>query len=158
VLLVLAGTALVVLALTTLNWYVTESGVDTAGNGFRFDDLHHNVDQLGGVPVARAYFGWLAWTALGAVVAVGLAANVRTRLADGLRVLGFLLGVVGTLATYYAVDQLFHAVSVAGGSRSVWHNSTFGLWLALGGYLLAGLGASRGPFRERPDGSATIRR
>ena len=147
IVLTLAGAGLVLASIVALNWYAVENGVDSAGSGFGFHELNHNVEQLGGLPIARAYFTWLAPVLLMAVTMLGVLANVVSPITDWLRFLGFLAGVAGTATTYYAVDQLFHAQRLAGGSGSVWHNSTFGLWGALAGFLLAAAGAFLGPRR-----------
>ncbi|HEV7205007.1 MAG TPA: hypothetical protein VGN18_10370 [Jatrophihabitans sp.] len=144
---VVIGGTFVVLAILGLSWYAVEDGADTAGSGFTFADLKANADQLS-APIASAYFDWLAWALLVAVVLVGFAATLPTKVADVLRVLGFFLGVVGVAATFYALAQLFNAQRAAGGSdHGVWHNSTLGTWAALGGFLLAGIGAVLGPRR-----------
>lgn len=145
----LTGTALVLASIVGLDWYAAGDGVDSAGSGFGFHGLSHNVDQLGGLPIARAYFTWLAPVLLMAVTMLGIIANVISPITDWLRFLGFLAGVAGVAATYYAVAQLFHAQHLAGGSGSVWHNSTVGLWAALAGFLLAGVGAFVGPRQDR---------
>lgn len=147
--LTLFGSALVYVSITSFNWYAVEKGADRAGSSFDYHDLRHNVDQLDGLRIAHAYFNWLAWVLLAAVAALGLAASIPSRASDWLRFLGFTAGAAGTAGTYYAIDQLFHAVGAAGGSSSVWRNSTVGLWAALGGYLIAAFGASLGPRRDR---------
>jgi hypothetical protein len=147
--LTLAGAALVLLSIVRLNWYAADNGVDSAGSSFGYHELYHNVEQLGGLPIARAYFTWLAPLLLMAVAMLGVMSNLVSPLSDWLRFVGCLAGATGTAATYYAVDQLFHAQRLAGGSGSVWHNSTVGLWAALIGFLLAGTGAYLGPHRVR---------
>jgi hypothetical protein len=149
ILLTLAGAALVLASIVAFDWYAAGTGVDSAGSGFGFHELGHNVEQLGGLPIARAYFTWLAPVLLMAMTMLGIIANVISPMADWLRFIGFLSGVAGTAATYYALDQLFHAQHLAGGSGSVWHNSTVGLWAALAGFLLGAVGAYLGPRRER---------
>jgi hypothetical protein len=146
--LTLAGAALVLASIVGLTWYAVDRGADSAGSGFGYHELFHNVEQLGGLPIARAYFTWLAPVLLMAVTMLGIVANVVSPISDWLRFLGFLAGVAGAAATYYAVDQLFHAQRLAGGSGSVWHNSTFGLWAALAGFLLAAFGAYAGPRQD----------
>ena len=158
ILAVLAGGALVLAAFSVLTWYRGGGGADSAGSS-GFTDLRHNVDQLQ-VPIAAAYFDWLSWALLIGVVVVGAAASLpspaapssgspvrRVPAADGLRVLGFRLGLAGAAATFYAMDQLFHAQGEAGGTSGIWHNSTYGLWAALAGYLIAAVAAARGPPR-----------
>lgn len=143
--LVVAGTALVVLAVASLQWYRVSRGTDVAGSGFTFRDLQQDADELG-APVAAAYFNWLAF-ALGLAVAVaGILANVPNPLSGLLRVLGFLVGIAGVVGTYYALAQLFDAQHAAGGTaHSVVDNASYGLWSALAGFLLAGIGAALGP-------------
>src|SRR5579875_1363580 len=53
--LVVAGAALVVLAVASLQWYRATGTADVPGSGFTFRDLQQNADQLG-TPVASAYF------------------------------------------------------------------------------------------------------
>jgi hypothetical protein len=149
ILVTLTGAALVLASIVALDWYAADTGVDSAGSGFGFHELSHNVEQLGGLPIARAYFTWLAPVLLMSVTMLGIIANVISPITDWLRFIGFLAGVAGTAATYYAVDQLFHAQHLAGGSGSVWHNSTVGLWGALAGFLLGAVGAYVGPRAER---------
>ncbi len=135
------GTIAAAVSFTSLHWYSVDSATDTAGDGFTFDDLHGNADQLG-APVAAAYFDKLAWGLVAVVVLLGLAARLPTVLAPLLRVLGFLAGVLGLALTYYALAQLFDAQQVAGGSaHGVLHNAGPGLWLAGGSYGLLALGA-----------------
>jgi hypothetical protein len=149
--LTLVGAALVLLSIVRLNWYAVDNGADSAGSGFGYHELYRNVAQLGGLPIARAYFTWLAPMLLMAVTMLGVMSNLVSPLSDWLRFVGFLAGVAGVAATYYAVAQLFHAQHLAGGSGSVWHNSTVGLWSALIGFLLAGIGAYLGPHRVRAE-------
>ncbi|HET6875942.1 MAG TPA: hypothetical protein VFH38_00280 [Jatrophihabitans sp.] len=145
--LVLLGTALVVASLVALTWYSVTAKADVAGNGFTFPDLRANADQLN-APVASAYFDWLAWALVIGAAVVGIVANIPTRAADVLRVLGFLAGVAGVIGTYYAMAQLFYAQHAAGGStHGVWHNSNLGLWCALAGFALLAIGAVWGPGR-----------
>jgi hypothetical protein len=111
-----------------------------------FSKLHDSSEQLGGAGVASAYFGWLAWVLLLASIVVGVAANVPSPLADGLRVGGFVVGVIGVGGTYYALAQHFNAT---GSAHNVFHNATWGVWAALVGFLLAAVGAVLGPRRSR---------
>lgn len=145
VVLVVVGAALVALSIATLQWYRVDHGVDVAGTGFTFHNLQQNADQLN-APIAAAYFNWLAFTLGAAVTVIGLLANVRLPANGPLRVLGFLCGVGGVVGTYYALAQLFYAQHAAGGSKhGVLHNATYGVWCALAGFALAGLGAALGP-------------
>jgi hypothetical protein len=139
--LVLVGVGLVVASFVKLNWYLSEGGADSVGDR-GFHALRHTVDTLGGTPIAGAYFDWLGWALLAGVLVIGIFANLPGPISDVLRVVGFLIGLAGSAATFYGLEQLLHA---EGSSSSVWHNSSYGLWTALGGYLIAAVGASLGP-------------
>jgi hypothetical protein len=142
--LVVAGAALVLVAFRFLDWYDSRATADAAPS-ITFDDLHRSADQLGGTGAATAYFDWLAWVLLIALVAAGVAANVPLPIADVLRVTGFLLGTLGVAATFVAIAQL----QGSGGAvkHSVFYNSTWGLWLALVGFAFGAVGAALGPRR-----------
>ena len=141
--LVLLGALLVLLSFRFLDWYDVPASADSSGD-VTFSKLHASAEQLGGAGVATAYFAWLAWVLLLAVIVVGVAANVPSPAADGLRVAGFLVGALGVAGTYYALAQHFDAT---GSTHDVLHNSTWGLWAALLGFLIAAGGAGLGPRR-----------
>ncbi len=123
VVLVLLGAALVLVSFRFLDWYEVVRRADSAGN-VTFATLHSNADQLSGVGVATAYFDWLAWLLLILLIGVGIAANLSVPMTDALRVTGFLLGVVGAAATYFAIAQLHDAQVAAGAQKhSVFYNS-----------------------------------
>jgi hypothetical protein len=146
--LIVVGALAVLLALRYLDWYdVTDTATDSSGN-VRFASLHSSADQLGGAGVATAYFDWLAWTLLLAVVVVGGLANAPWPPADGLRVAGFFLGVLGVVATWYALAQHFNAT---GSRHSVFYHSTWGVWGALAGFAITAVGAVLGPRTDRTD-------
>jgi 4-hydroxybenzoate polyprenyltransferase len=108
------------------------------------------VDSFGGLGAASAYFDWLAWTLLVGVIVFGAIGSVGSRLSAPARVLGFLCGFGGTVATFYALLQYFDAQADAGADRhSPLYNSSWGLYCAGIGFLVAGLGAARGPGPDR---------
>ena len=149
--LLLVGAVATAVSFVTLHWYSVDTAADSAGEGFTFADLHSNADQLG-APVAIAYFDKLAWGLVAVVVLLALAARLRSPIAPGLRVLGFLVGMSGVALTFYALAQLFDAQHVAGASaHGVLHNAGPGLWVACAGYALLALGAVFGPVRGRSD-------
>jgi hypothetical protein len=144
--LVLAGTALLIVSFRVLDWYSVAQHVADRPSRITFGTLHGNADQLTGAGAAPVYFDWLAWALLVAVLALGVAANLPLSLADPLRVLGFLAGVVGLAATYFAIAQLHNAQVAAGAQKhNVFFNSTWGMWAAFIGFALAGIGAALGP-------------
>jgi hypothetical protein len=147
-LLVVVGAALVVAAFGGLQWYKADGGNNVAGLGFTADDLKANADSLGAA-VAGAYFDWLALTLLVVGGVAALAANVPSPVCDPLRVVAFTVGLLGVIATYYALAQLFNAQQAAGGSaHTVLHNASFGVWAALLGFALITLGGALGPRRR----------
>ncbi len=149
IVLVLVGGVLLVVAFRLLDWYtVAQHAADRPGR-ITFGTLHGNADQLSGAGAANAYFDWLAWVLLIAVVLVGVAANVPTPFTDPCRVAGFLLGVVGAAATYFAIAQLHNAQVAAGAVKhNVFYNSTWGMWAAFIGFVVAAIGAALGPSRR----------
>jgi hypothetical protein len=146
--LVLAGAVLVLISFRFLDWYEVAHRADSAGD-ITFSTLHGNADQLSGAGTATAYFDWLSWLVLILLIGVGMAANLGAPKTDALRVAGFLLGLVGAAATYFAIAQLHNAQVAAGAERhSVFYNSSWGLWGAFTGYLIAAAGAAIGPRAE----------
>ena len=148
---VLAGALVTLASFRLLDWYDTPArGADSAASS-TFGDLRDNADQLSGAGTATAYFDWLAWVLLIALVCIGVCANLPVRPADPLRIAGTVVGVLGVAATYLAVSQLHDAQVAAGGERhSAFYNSTWGLWLALAGFACGAVGAVLGPRRARP--------
>jgi hypothetical protein len=143
--LAIVGAALVLVAFRFLDWYDVAGGTDSAGNA-TFGKLRSTADQLGDAGAARAYFDWLSWVLVIALVVAGIAANLPVPAADGLRVVGFLVGLIGAGATYFAIAQLHNAQVSAGAEKhNLLYNSTWGLWTAFAGYLLGAIGAGLGP-------------
>lgn len=144
--LVLAGALLALVSFRFLDWYdVSPDAADSAGS-VTFARLHTGADQLKDAAIATAYFDWLAWALLLALIVVGVAANLPTALADPLRVAGFVVGLLGVASTYYAVAQYFDAT---GTDHNVLHNASWGVWAALTGFLVGAVGAGFGPRRSR---------
>ena len=139
-----AGAVLCAISFAVLPWYSVTGVADSAGEGFRFADLHANADQLA-APVAAAYFDRLAWGLVGIVVVLALAARALAVAGAVLRVTAFLVAVAGLVLTYYSLAQLFNAQRIAGGSaHSVVHSASYGLYLAFVGYLTMAAGAIMG--------------
>jgi hypothetical protein len=151
VLLLFPGAGLLAAARFGLRWYsvdVPRGGINVAGDSFTFTDLHQNAAALDAT-VSGWYFTWFGPTLAIAAVVLTAAANRPTRAADPLRVLAFLVAVLGLVATYYALAQLFNTQTAAGGSaHSVWHNSSYGLWAALAGFALLAVAGVIGPHRS----------
>ncbi|HZC72316.1 MAG TPA: hypothetical protein VE442_16595 [Jatrophihabitans sp.] len=144
--LVLLGAVLVIVSFGFLNWYdVPSRGADTAGE-VTFAQLRSSARQLDGARTASAYFGWLGWLLVVLLIVAGVAASLPFGPADGFRVAGFLLGLVGVAVTYLAVVQLHNAQVAAGAAEhSVFYNSTWGMWAVFLGFACGAVGAALGP-------------
>jgi hypothetical protein len=142
--LTLVGAVLLMISFTAVDWYPGSTGPSAIAH-ITFTDLHRLTTANTTVGIATAYFGWLAWVLLILVIAVGLAANLPTRAANGLRAAGFALGLAGAACTYLALSKL---ASASGGSVGAFDHARIGVWLALAGYLVAGAGAAIGPLRR----------
>jgi hypothetical protein len=143
--LVLLGGILLVVANTALTWL---SGDDGSGGtlSLKFSDIHKvfNVAGADGSQPARAYFGWLAWVLLVAVVLIGLLANAPMGLSALLRPLGLVLGLAGAGLTFWAL-KFDSSVSIGDELK----HTSVGFWIAVAGFVLAGVGALLGPRHVR---------
>jgi hypothetical protein len=142
--LVLVGVVLLLVSFTApVDWYPGSTRPSAVAH-IRFSDLHDLTAASSSIALTKAYFGWLAWVLLIAVIVVGFAANAPTPAADGLRVLGFAVGLAGAAVTYLALNKL----ASWAGSGGAFDHSRAGVWLAMTGYLVAGVGAAIGPKRD----------
>ncbi|MDT4936909.1 MAG: hypothetical protein QOG80_580 [Pseudonocardiales bacterium] len=140
--LVVAGAVLLVLAFTTLSWYrIDTTGTDSVGSlRFTFARLHDILRDNHAAPrSSRVYFGWLAWTLLLSLIAVGFVSNLPTRAAVVLRPIGLAIGAFGVSMTYYSFDKL-------NGGNHLDH-ARVGVWLAMIGFATGAIGAALGPMR-----------
>jgi hypothetical protein len=139
IILAVIGIAAILVSFLTLKW--------TKGSGpnAKFSDLHDlfsgPTQGLNGL--SDAYFSWLAWVLLIAVGLVALAANLPTPVSPALRGAGILLGLGGAVVTLFAI-KLTSAISL---SYAIKHGGV-GYWVAIGGFVVAGIGAVIGPQRR----------
>lgn len=151
--LVSAGAIALILSFTTLEWRHRPAAHGDTVTRIDFSALRRNLEHFpaGGKPAASiAYFSWLCWVLLIALIIVGFAANLPSRGSDGLRLTGFFLGLVGAAFTYYALSRYAEAThDLFGTSSGALDNADLGIWFALAGYLLAGLGSALGPMAAR---------
>ncbi len=133
------GFILLIISLTAVTW-VKLPGSST---GFSFSDVGNTLDSSGGASgLASAYFGWLAWTLaiVGLLVAVG--ANLPSPASGPLRALGAVIAAA-------AIAFSFLAIRLSDGeaySDAISH-ANVGFYLAVGGFLLVGIGSLVGPKR-----------
>jgi hypothetical protein len=132
------GAILLILSFTGLNW------LGRSGPNASFSDIHDATKNLDKA-LPKAYFGWLGWALLAAVIVVAILANMPLGSSVNiLRALGLLIGLAAMAITLFAL----HSASGADWSpffKSLKKNGDVGLWLAFGGFLIAGIGAVVGP-------------
>ena len=141
---VLAGGAAVLMSFVFLDWYRYPNSGANRVDAVTFRGLAANDDVAGMPAIVSIYFDWLAWVLLIVVIAVGAAAVIASRAVGALRAGGLLLGAIGAVATYWAVQE---ATSFGDEGGYAFQSASLGLWFALGGFLLAGIGAAIGPRR-----------
>ena len=136
------GAVMCLLSFTVPPWY--GGGKSDSTGSVRFRDLHLLTTLLPDPPaLTKAYFGWLAWALLIAVLVVAIAANLPSPAATPLRAAGSAVGLAGVASTYFALAALLRLQQ----GHGAFHHAQLGVWLALGGFLFAGLGAALGPTR-----------
>jgi hypothetical protein len=138
VLLVAAGAVLGVVAFTAVNW-------GHRRRSSTFPQVHRGLQQLGNQAeaVARAYFGWLAWALL--IVAVVCAVLAATpAISTPFRIVAPIVALAGLVFTVLAI-RLWPQLSYA----QFLKDARAGFYLALGGFLLIGIGSLLGPGRKR---------
>ncbi len=152
-LVVTLGAIMLIMSFTSLDWRQRATGGGDNVGRIDFAALRQNLEHFpaaGRPGPAVAYFSWLCWVLLILLIIVGFAANVPTRRANGLRLTGFFLGLVGAAFTYYALTRYAQATHDLFGSGSgALDNADLGIWFALLGYLSAGAGAAIGPMTAR---------
>jgi hypothetical protein len=141
---VLVGGAAVLLSFVGLDWYGYPSSGANRVDAVTFADLAANEDAPGMPGIVTTYFDWLGWVLLILVVAIGATAKIASRSATALGVAGALVGVAGSASTYWAVQE---ATSFGDEGGYAFQSAAVGLWFALCGFLLAGIGAVIGPRR-----------
>lgn len=144
------GAVMCLLSFMVLPWYGGSHAADSAGS-VKFKDLHLLTKAFAETPaITKAYFAWLSWSVLIIVIILAIAANLPSPASTPMRGLGLALGLFGAGATYYALSALHDAQNRHGGTGGgVFDNAQLGVWLALGGFVLAGLGAAVGPASAR---------
>lgn len=135
------GLVFVLVSFTAITWF-------RDGN-LKFRDVHSVIATISdsGIaqvhPVAKIYFGWLGWLVL-FVVAVCAVLAATPSVSGPFRVITPLLAAGAIAVTLVAVDI------TSGNGYHFWiSGARAGFYLALVGFLLAGVGATLGTRRER---------
>jgi hypothetical protein len=133
------GLILLVISYVALNWFSTSVVQNT-----KFSDIHTLVkDNPGAKGLATAYFSWLGWVLVIATVVIAIAATLPSPAAGPLRALGAILAAAAIAFTFFAI-QLSDGQAYTQYLKHV----SIGFYFALGGFLLAGIGALCGPQRR----------
>lgn len=146
--LALVSAALGVIALTVLDWF--------SGGRSRFGDVRKILTSSDAKPfttgLTRAYYGWLAWVLLAAVVAAALLAAIP-RISTTFRVIGALVAVAGLVITFICV-KFFNSKGSSIGSQfngysSYLKHARLGFWTFVAALLVGGIAALLGARRAR---------
>jgi hypothetical protein len=140
---VLVGGLAVLISIAFLDWYDFPATGDAADQ-VTFRDLKATAGHLDVPGIVPAYFDWLAWVLLIGVVAVATVGFVRPAFAVPLRLLGFLLGGIGSFLTWYALQKI---TSYGDEPSYAFQSATAGVWFAMIGFAVAAFGAVIGPRR-----------
>lgn len=147
--LTLVGAVALLVSFTWVNWYAGTSGADGIAD-IGFNDLHQNLEAFAAPAASTWYFGWIAWSLLIIVLLLGVGANLPNQAVNSLRVAGLAVGLTGAAWTYYALAEYIQALQDRGAtSAGVFTRAESGIWLAISGYLLVGVGAALGPLPIR---------
>jgi hypothetical protein len=140
------GAALLVVAYTALNWY-------DGGGSSHVSDLHSNIDSAGAFSYAapaKIYFGWLGWVLVVVAIAAALVAALPV-IGRVFQIVAPVVAVVALAMTFLAIRLFTNDTGVGGppdGYGDFLGHASIGFYLALGGFLLVGIGAAIGPSRK----------
>jgi hypothetical protein len=129
------GAVLLIISFTAVDWF-------SNGGPSQFNDIHDALssNSRGATGLAQAYFSWLGWTLLVIVVLVAIAASLPSAASGPLRAFGAVVAAAAIAVTFFAI-QVFDGTPY---TQYIKHAS-IGFYLAVAGFLLAGIGALCGP-------------
>lgn len=139
------GAVLLVVAFTVVDWFThaTDDGPS------HFSDIHNLVKRLEHVnaanSVSSAYFSWLGWVLLGVAVLAAILACAPGSTSTPFKVIGVLAALAGIVLTFVAIDIVKSGTSGAPSYSDYLKHSRLGFYLAIAGFVLAGVGALIGP-------------
>jgi hypothetical protein len=140
------GAALVIAAFTGLDWF-TENSITVGNNAHtHFSDIRKLLDVADPIAAgtAKFYFSWLAWVLFGVVAVFALLANLPSPLTTPFRIIGAISAAASIAITFAAIKLVNASSNAAEYSDFLKHTHT-GFYLAVGGFLLMGIGAVVGP-------------
>jgi hypothetical protein len=129
------GAVLLIISFTAVDWF-------SNGGPSHFGDIKDLIDgnSRGATGVADTFFSWLGWVLLIVVVIVAIAATLPSPASGPLQALGAVLAAAAIALTFFAI-QIFDGTPYS----SYIKHASVGFYLALAGFLLAGIGALCGP-------------
>lgn len=121
---------------------VSFTAIDWFDGSVAFGDIHDQTQHGVGTGFGKAYFGWLAWVALIVVVAAAVLASFPSPGLRAFRAIGVVVGLAMAGLTFLAIkpDGSASYSDVLGRTQA-------GFYLAVAGFLLAGIGAGIGARR-----------
>jgi hypothetical protein len=128
------GAILLIISFTAVNWF--------NGSHSGFSDISDQLDGQGNAApgLASAYFSWLGWVLAIALVVIAIAANLPSPASGPLRAFGAILAAAGIAVTFFAI-RFSDGVAYT----EFLKHARLGFYLALAGFLIAGIGALVGP-------------
>ncbi len=114
-------------------WY-SANGTDT-----KLKDIVAAVKPDGAPGLAHAWFGALMWVVFGLAAIAAFLAVLPTPAGTALRILAPLLGIVGAVLVYAALNSV-----TSKSDASPFDHAAVGLWLTLLGFVVVGVGGAFG--------------
>jgi hypothetical protein len=144
------GAALIVISFTVLDWF-TKNSITIGSNAHtHFSDIHKVLDvvdnsqSISATGTAKLYFSWLGWALLVVVALFALLANLPSPLTMAYRIVGA-IGAAAAIAVTFAAIKLVNSSPVTASYGDFLKHTSTGFYLAVGGFVLLGVGAMVGP-------------
>lgn len=136
------GAVLLIVSFTALAWY------RIGGRYTAFSDFHRGLSQPDAPGFPKEYFGWLGWLLLVIVIVSAVLARLPIgSAATTFRILAPVAGIVGIVVTLLALNNFWDRANRAINQFGIFKHSTAGLYIALIGFLVAGLAGLCAPRR-----------
>jgi hypothetical protein len=132
------GAILIVIAFTAVDWTNQFSPSHSGDVSNALDAAGNNAGGL-----AKAYFGWLGWLLLVVTVVLCVAACSPSPAAQALRAVGAIAAAISIAVTFFAIR-----FGAFGPFADYLKHARLAYYLAMIGFLLAGIGALIGPRRR----------
>ena len=139
------GAIVTVLGLTAINWYNLPKAVPIDNTKFTVLNPLAKTVKASFTEIITGPVGWLLIVAL---IVVAIVATLPTAAAGLLRIVAPVLAVVILAAAVFALMTFWSKAKDAGIDGGIFKNTGLGLWLAIGGLILLGVGGALGSRRN----------